>query len=345
MPQALLQSQDRSSTDLNGMAMLPLFTGGRLRQNVKAAELTASASESQLAAARTEVAYQARAGMAVLRQALAMAAVAQDTLNAQTKNAEVTQQLYDVGKVPKFDVLRAQAAQAAAKQQLANAQVDVIAARARLAQALGVPAETLGTPVEETLVEAPGKPLDIALARRPELHAAQQNIAAAEATVKARKAGYSPQVYAVGMVDAFTPADMGKSSGYTVGVVAGVPILDGGRRHAEVQEAEQGVAQAQASRDNVELQVRADVATAQARVTAARQNIDTAAAQVTAANEAYAVAQARYSAGKGAIVELLDARQALTEAQQSQVTAQAQYRAALAELYRAMGVDILENPK
>ncbi|MHB9026110.1 MAG: TolC family protein [Armatimonadota bacterium] len=345
MPTAYLQSQDRSSADVNGMAMLPLITGGRIRQTVKAAVLTESASESQLAAARVVVAFEARSMLAELRQALAMVVVAQDTLAAQTKNAEVTQQLFAAGKVPKFDVLRAQAAQADAQQLLANAQADVVAARARLAQALGVPEDTLGMPVDEALVDAPAHPLETALATRPELRAAQQTIAAAEATVKARKASYSPQVYAVGMVDAFSPADMGKSSGYTVGVVAGVPLFDGGRRKAEVQEAEQVVAQTRASRDKVELQVRAEVATAQARVIATRQNIDTAAAQVAAATEAYTVAQARYNAGKSNIVELLDARQALTEAQQSQVAAQAQYRAALADLYRATGVDTLENPK
>lgn len=338
MPQALLQSQDKGSIDLNGMAMLPLTTGGRISQTIRAAELTAGASQSQVDTARAQVAFEARMRYAEWRQALAMQTVAQDTLAAQTQNAQVTQQLFDAGKVPKFDALRAQAAQASAQQQVANAQADVTTAQATLAQALGVPVETIGQPADEAAQTPPENPLQLALARRPELKAAQQQINAAEATVKARKAGYLPQVYAFGMLDAISPADMGKSTGFTIGVGAGIPVLDGGRRKAEVDEAKQGVAQAQAARDTVELQVRADVAGAQARVTAARQNIDTATAQVAAGNEAYTVAQARYTAGKSTIVELLDARQALTEAQQSLVTAQAQYRATLATLYRAIGI-------
>lgn len=342
MPQALLQSQDRTSLDLNGMAMLPLYTGGRIQSSIRAARLTASASQQQVMLTRTQIAYAARTRFAEWQQALAMLTVAQDTLTAQTKNTQVSQQLFDVGKVPRFDLLRAQAAQASAQQQVTNAQADVTAARAQLAQSLGVPAETIpAAPAVETLPVPPTNTLETALVTRPDLLAAQQTISASEATVSARKASYKPQVYAVGMIDALAPADMGKSAGLTLGIVAGIPILDGGRRKAEVGEAEQAVAQARANRDVVELQVRADVAGAEARVTAARQNIDTATAQVSAAEEAYTVAQARYAGGKGTIVELLDAQRALTEARQSQVTAQAQYCGTLATLYQAMGLDVL----
>ncbi len=344
MPQAILQSQDRTSLDLNGMAMLPLYTGGRIESTIRAAQLSAGASQYQVTATRTQVAAEARMRFAEWRQSLAMLTVAQDTVTAQTRNAEVTQQLFDVGKVPRFDVLRAQAALKDAQQQVANAQADVTISRARLAQALGVPATSLAlTPADEPVPTAPANALETALARRPDLLAAQQTIAGAEATVNARKASYKPQIYAVGMVDVIAPADMGQSAGLTVGVVAGIPMLDGGRRKAEVQEARQAVTQVQAMRETLELQVRADVAGAEARVTAAHQNIETATAQVAAAEEAYTVAQARYTGGKGTIVELLDAQRALTEARQRLVTAQTQYRGTLAALYQAIGVDTVET--
>ncbi len=342
MPQALLQAQNRSSIDVNGMAMLPLFTGGRIQSSIRAAQFSASAAQYQVAAARTQVAFAARTRFAQWEQAQAMLAVAGDTLTAQTKNTEVTQQLFDAGKVPQFDLLRAQAAQTDAEQQVANAQAEVTAARAQLAQALGVTADTLPATFAEQLTAAPPvNALDTALARRPDLLAAQQTICAAQATLAARKAEYRPQVYGVGMVDVLAPADMGKTAGVTVGVIAGVPILDGGRRMSEICEAEQAVQQANAEFAGLALQVRAEVAAAAARATAARQNIDTASSQVTSAEAAYTVAQARYAGGKSTIVELLDAQRAQTDARQNQVTARAQYRAMLAALYQAMGVDIV----
>jgi len=338
MPQAILRSQDRSSLDLGAMVMLPLSTGGRLRQQVRQAELAAAAAQNGAGASRVQVAYQARARYAQWQAALAAAAVAADTVAAQQKHREVAEQLFAAGKIPQFDLLRSQAALASAQQQAANAQAQVTAARARLAQALAVPADTLGAPDPAPPPPPPAGALEQALAHRPELAAAAQQIAAAEAGVKVRRASYRPQVYAVGMVEGMTPSPMGRSAGLAVGLVAGLPVLDGGQRRAEVAEARQGAAAARAQQEALELQVRAEVAEAEAMVAAARQNLDTAAAQIAAAQESYAVAQARYAAGKSTVVELLDALQALTAAQQSLVDAQAQYRLRLAELYHAMGV-------
>lgn len=347
MPSALLTSQDRSSVDVNGMLMYPLYTGGRIQSTISAAKLTASAAQQQVTLTRTQIAFAARIRFAEWQQALAMQIVASDVVTAQKESTLVTQQLFDVGKVPRFDLLRAQAAQASAQQKIADAQADVIAARAQFAQALGVSDATFPAKpaMDDTLPAPPTNTLVTAMATRPDLAAAQQTIKAAEDTVNARKGNYKPQVYAVGMVDVFGPSAMGRNAGFTVGLIASIPILDGGRRRAEVGEAEQTVVQASANRDALELQVRADIAGADARVTAARQNIDTATAQVTAADEAYSVAQARYVNGKGTIVEKLDALSAQTEARQSQVVARAKYRGALATLYQAMGLEILVTAK
>jgi len=344
MPQAILQAQNRTSLDLNGIAMYPLYTGGRISYSVRAAQLRAGASEFGVTTTRTQVAAEARLRFSDWRQSLAMLAITQDTVTAQTQTTQVTQQLFDVGKVPRFDVLRAQAALQSAIQQATNAQADVLVAHARFAQALGVPEAMIATlPADEPLPVMPTSILETALARRADLRAAHQNIAAAKVEVSIRKASYCPQLYAMGMVDAVAPADMGKSAGLTVGIVGGIPLIDGGRRRAEVQEATQGVVQAQALSDTLELQVRADVASAMARVKAARQNIETATAQIRAADESYTVAQARYAGGKGTIGELLDAQRTVTEARQDLVAAEAQYRSTLATLYLAMGVDIVEQ--
>lgn len=339
MPQALLQSRDESSVDLNAMAMLPLATGGRIGHTVRAAELGSQAAQEEVGATRVAVAAEARRRLAEWRSARAMVTVAQSAVTAQQEATTVSRQLFAEGKIPQFDLLRNEAALAAAQQQVSNAQADAAAAQARLAQALGVPAAGLTEPAEETPPPPPADPLTTALARRPDLLAAARRVEAARATAAAREAAYRPQVYAVGMADLFAPSDMGRSTGATVGVVAGVPILEGGRRRAEVSEAEQAAARAQAARAELELAVQADVAEAQSRLAAAAQNVTTASAEVASAEASYQVAQERYAAGKGTLVEKLDALRAQTEAQQSLVTAQAQYSMRLADLYQAMGVE------
>jgi outer membrane protein TolC len=323
--------------------MLPLSTGGRIEQSIKAAELSAAAARDAVTDTRVQVAYQARAAFADWQAALAMERVAQDTLVAQQKQLVLAQHLLDVGKIPRFDLLRTQADAAGAQQQLANARAEISATLALLAQAMGVPAVALQAPAEEAPAGMPPDGLEAALSSRPDLLAARKQVAAAQAAVRSRRAEYKPQVYGMAMLDGLVPSVMGTSVGVTVGVVAGVPLVDGGRRQAEVGEAEQAVARAQAAVTVLEQQVRAEVLAAEARAGAACENMDTAARQVTAAEEAYRVAQIRYEAGKSIVVELLDALRSQTEARENLVIARSQYAKALAELYRAMGVVVLQG--
>jgi len=342
MPQAIMMSQDRTAVDLNAMAMLPLATGGRLRENVRAADQGAQAAAWRSAGTRVQVAYEARARFADWRSALAMAKVAADALAAQQRATDLARERFNVGKIPQFDLLRNEAALAAAKQQVTNAAADVAAARARLAQALGVPAGTLPkvaaeSPVGGLLVI--GSSLAMAWAQRPDLLAANAEVAAAAAALRAKEDAYRPQLYAFGMGDVASPPAMGSSTTGVVGIIVGVPLVNGGRRSAELAEACAAVERAKAMRATVELQVEADVTEAQARLAAASQNLETAAAQVKSAEASYTVAQERYSAGKSTVVELLDAARARTEAEQSLVVAEAQRGLRLADLVRAMGME------
>ncbi|MHB0935660.1 MAG: TolC family protein [Armatimonadota bacterium] len=331
-----------SGVQVGAMALYPLSTGGRLQATVLAAQRQQTAAAAQVTVTRISVARDARIRYAEWVEHLAMQRVAEDELHAQAESTRVAQQLFDVGKIPKFDLLRSQAALANAQQRVTNTKAEVTVAKANLATVLATPTTAFTTPEHDLpLGVPPANALETALATRPEMKAAQSLIEAAQATVRARQAQYRPQVYAFGMVGGGAPGEMNRSVGISAGVMAGLPLVDGGRRRAEVQEAEQDVQRSQALRESVELQVRAEVTAAEARVDAARQNIDTATQQVTAAQESYAVAQARYQAGKSIVVELLDALQARTQAQQSLVAAQSQYRIALADLYRATGLETI----
>ena len=344
VPQSFMQSQDRNSVGINGMVMLPLDVSRRIQSAVRAARYNASASLQDLRQTRIQVAYMARIRFAEWQQALAQLTIANDSLVAQTQNTQLTQQLFDVGKVPQFDLLRMKAALASTQQQVANSQADVTAARAQLAQALGIAIEQIPTtPTETPLPVPPANAVSTALALRPDYAAAQETIKAAEAAISERKAQYKPQVYAIGMADAFSPSNMGKSDGVTVGIIAGIPIIDGGSRKAKITEAEQMLIKARANRDLLALQIRTDAAKAEAYNTAAKQRIETTKSQVEAAERAYLAAQARYSGGKSTIAELLEVQQALTEARQSLVIAQAQYRSSVADLYLAVGMDGVEQ--
>ena len=338
MPQAILGAQDKTSADLNLMAMVPLSTGGRVERGIEASGHDLAAFEAQLVAARVQVAFEARMRFADWQAAVASAKVAGQALDVQAEQVRISEQMVDVGKVPLFDLLRNQAALSARQLDLANAEADVTVAKARMAQVLGTAVESFSEPANESREALPEDLLAAALAQRPDLAAARSGLAKTEAVVDVRKASYKPQVYGVGMLDVITPSGMGDSLGVSVGVAAGIPLSDGGRRRAEVAEAQQDVLRARATVSAAELLVRAEVTSAQARLAAALQNITTAAAQVVSAEEGYRVGQIRYGAEKSTVVELLDTLQALTEARQNLVKAKAGLSGAYAEMYRALGI-------
>ena len=338
MPSALLTTRDRAAADLNLMVMVPLSTGGRLESSIAAAAELAGAGAARLDASRVQVAYEARMRLAQWQAAVAALQVAQESSVTQEEQTRVAEQLVNAGKVARFDLLRNQAARAARQQAVARGEAEVATAQARMAEIVAGEVSSCGAPSQEIRPALPEDLASFASAQRPDLQAAQAELAAAEAAVQVRKASYQPQIYGVGMADLFSPASMGDSTGISVGVVAGLPLVDGGRRRSEVSEAEQAVLRARASVQALELQVRAEVAAAQARLAAARTNTQTAQAQVVAAEEGYRLAQVRYQAGKSIVVESLDSLAALTEAKQNQVQVQAELSMAFAEVYRAVGM-------
>jgi outer membrane protein TolC len=324
---------------LNAMAMLPLSTGGRVTANNAAATHTAAATEQQQALARVTVAAEARRRFADVLAAQAGMTIAGDTVAAADRTALTAQQMFDAGKAPRYDVLRAQADVAVAKQAEQDALAEIAAARARLAQALGVDPATLGTAVAGDTFVPPPDALATAFIAHPNLKAAILAVAAAQDTRRAVDAEWQPQVYAFAMVGTSEPQTMGsRSTGGSIGVVAAMPLVDGGGRKAARAEADAAIQAAQAARDAAQLAIYADVTEAQARLSAARLNITTAEAGAAAATEAYSVAETRYEAGKSTIAELLDARRALTEAQQGVAQARAKAIAAEATFLQAVGV-------
>ena len=64
---------------------------------------------------------------------------------------------------------------------------------------------------------------------------------------------------------------------------------------------------------------------------------------LTKAQESYRLASARYDVGVGQSLEVSDAEVSLAQAQLAYVTAASTYRAAKAELLRAIGVDDLDH--
>jgi outer membrane protein TolC len=333
--------------DQNLMLMFPLSTGGRLRSGAIAAQEQGQASTQDVQAAVLSVTQAVTLDYvnAALQQALV--AVAQSRLTAENEQVRITQEKVNTGRLAPVDLLREQAEQADAEQNLLASQNDAALALVMLKTDMGVSQEShIG--ISETLAtlaaRVPSVPyslpaaLNLADTQRPELAATQQRVSAAESQADAARGESRPQIYGVAMGDAMTGQPMNLSSlGYSAGVVASLPILDGGARRADVRSARAQVQEAEVAAAQTRQTVDQQTASAWLSLQTATAQMTAALTGVSAAQESSTLADLRYNAGKSVDAERLDALAALTRAQGTLAQSQAALIAARANLLAAMG--------
>lgn len=173
--------------------------------------------------------------------------------------------------------------------------------------------------------------------QRPELAAARERTAGGHEGVRAARGLYQPQISAGAMADWMRSRGGDTLGGATFGVVASLPLLDGGMRRSQVREAEADQRRMEQEREKTILQIHQEVANAWLALQAAAQNVRTAETGLQSAREDYRVTLIRYEAGKGLNVEVLDALAARTRAETNVAQALFEYGVAQDQLRRAVG--------
>jgi multidrug efflux system outer membrane protein len=257
----------------------------------------------------------------------------------------------DGGLISPYDYEQARSEAAAVAAQLPDL-------RARLRQtitALGVLrgasprelfAEWQATPMADgtLLPEAPSVPMDLPsemLQRRPDVHAAEQLLVAANARIGEATAGYFPRVslsaFAGGVSTAFSTLFDSESESWEAGAGATLPLMDLRSTAANVDGAE-------ARRDAAAALYAGTVQTAFQETLDALANVesnrDVLRAQderVDALANARRVATARYEAGRIGYLEVLDIERQVRQVEQEQVGARLNLLQATVDLFRALG--------
>ena len=344
MPQNIFAVPPHGFANQDLMLMVPLFTGGRLGSASASARRQGEAAALLVQASRLTVTEAVTEDYANAVRQEALVDVAQARLTAEDEQVRVTHEKVDAGRSAPVDLLRELAEQADAQQAMLAARNGVGLALIALKTTLGVSqgsdltlSDTLdsltGTsPAPATLQDA----LLQADAHRPELAAAQRQVEAAQAGVRAARGEYAPQVYGVAMGDAMTGQGVGRV-GYTVGLTASLPLYDGGQRRADEDGAKAKLDRARADALQARQTVDGQVASAWLTVQTAAAQVQAATVGVAAAQQSYTLAGLRYNAGKSVSAERLDALSALTRAQGAVAQAKADLVIARARLQASLG--------
>jgi len=343
------------STDLfTGDLVLtqPVFTGGRIRNEIRAADLLRQAAGHQLARNREELVFDVSSLYYSILASRHVVASLEFSQGALAEHLKQVQALIAAEKAARVDRLRVEVRLADLRQKIVQTRnTEAIQRRAlvtlmgvtmqpddlRIGGELAVPPLTVAASTEAALAQA--------RQQRPDYLAARAALAAQDKAVAAARAAHWPTVALQGDYGGRWAADPTEQPAGTkdmedvgwVGVVIDVPLFEGGRIDARVKEQRARLAASQERLRKLELQVRLDVETAVLNLASSQERILATQKAFEQAEESLRIEREKYDLGRGAIVDVLDAQAALLESQTSYYRALADYNAALAQLQLATG--------
>ena len=265
---------------------------------------------------------------------------------AELKTAQALYQLAhdqeNAGLAPQIDTLRAQVQLQAQQQILIQAQNDLEKERIALARVIGLPVRQKFRLVNRVPYHpVPEVDLDTAYERALQTRADYQSalalLKAAELKRSAAWKEYLPSLGALGNygVLGFTPSSLGPA--YTLGATLTVPVFQGGKVRADVQQADAVLKQRQAEVDNLKAGIEQDVQDAILDLKAAAQQVEVAKIGLDLAQQTLAQSQDRFAAGVTNNVEVIQAQQQLALANDSYIASLYAHNIAKVLLARAIG--------
>jgi len=304
------------------------------------------AAGERLRRARQQVVYDVAAGWYEVQRSRERLHADQAGLSQLEAHEQTVRDYFRLGKVAEIDVLRVDVQVADARQRAIASENAVRLATLQLRNAMGLGAG------EDLDVPAPPEPgalrigpfpgaqqqVEQAWLKRPEVLAAEAQIAGAEAQRGQASAGLEPEVRAVANYNR-EGTSWPEVDQWSVGIRAALPLFDSGvTRHAQAA-AEAGVEASQADLEAVRQLVQLEVTQAELRMREAAERMAATRAAVNEASRALEIERRSYEVGMSNILDVLDTETAMTRAAYNYIDAVFSYQTAQSQLALARGDD------
>lgn len=281
--------------------------------------------------------------------------IAQRSLAAQEETLALAGWRAQAGLASELDVAQARTAREQTRAQQATRDTALATARHRLAVLTGRPPAALDELLATTRpvprargMLAAGIPAEV-LRRRPDVRAAEQRLLAESARLRATRAARYPSLNLGGAlgVESLTASGLTGSGTTTRSLLASlsVPLLDGGRRRADIAVQLAVREQTLAAYEAALLGALQDVENALVARHGAAQRIEALRAAAEAAETATVLARHRYAAGSIDFAVLLDSERTLLSVQDSLAVTIADETSAVISLYKALGGGWTPDPR
>lgn len=316
---------------------------GVVRTATDAASLYSRIASLDVQRTRNEIVLQVKQAFYDVLRAQELVKVAEEALQNAEIRRKLAQAAVDAGVSPKLDVMRAEAAVAAAQQAVIAARNALQLTKAAFNNVLGrrvdEPVELLPADEPEPETADFNQYLQEALSKRPEMIQANLGVSLAEKQVTAAKRDQLPSVVVRGQWDfnLKTSTFQPRESSFTTIAALQFKIWDSGQTQGRIEQARADVDKAKITIENAREGIALEVRNAYLSLQEAREKVAAAEKGLQAATESLRVARLRYEAGVSTQLELSDAELAYTQAEQNLVNARYDLRVAWARLEKAMG--------
>ncbi len=239
-------------------------------------------------------------------------------LTQALERVALTQRTQELGAATRLDLVRIQQDAELARGTLVAGDEQLLRTRDALALALGVQGgagPTRDFQLSGLLEELRQVCRAIPWEARPDLVAARENTASAEAGRRQATASYLPSLRANSNLYGFsTDPGVGRLGAWSIAAVLTIPLWDGGSREGVVQERAGALTQAEAAEEDLRRQVEIEVVQAARRLKTAEALLTSATQARTLAAETDALTRRAFQVGRGSSLELVQTAQALRQA-------------------------------
>jgi NodT family efflux transporter outer membrane factor (OMF) lipoprotein len=318
---------------------------GRIRREVEGARARFTASADDLESAKLSVQAEVAIDYFTLRALDAQLDLLAQTAVAYQRALELTQHRHQAGIASDLDVAQAETQLKSAQVQIPAVELQRAQLRHALAVLCGQPATTFAlTPTTTATTNPPVIPLSVPsewLERRPDISAAERNMAAANAAIGAAKAAFYPRVLLNGS-GGFESISAGalfnwSSRLWAFGPALQLPIFTGGRNRAQLASARAAYDGAVATYRQTVLAAFQDVEDQLAAQSLLAKQIDEEHAALASAQHTLELSNNRYKAGVEQYLDVIAAQTAALAHEQSLIQLNGQRFAASVSLIKSLG--------
>lgn len=318
----------------------PLYTGGRARAAINAADAQIAQGLAQFVSAETGVLLGVVQAFVDVRRDEEVVRIRQNNVRVLDRQREAAQARFEVGEITKTDVAQAEARLAGARTNLAIAQQRLAASRAAYARVVGQAPGTLeAPPAAPALPETLDAALSDAERLNPQLAAARAQEALAKAAVRAAQAERRARATLnAGVSSNFDQAFNGAESyGASLTARVSVPLFAGGALASREREARANETSARLAVQDRLRQVSEQVTNAWQGVLTAQAAIASTREQVRANETAFEGAELELQVGLRTTLDVLNQEQELLESRLALVSAERDAYVAAHALLSATG--------